>query len=84
MGRREIVDSLSSSKQLQILWAIDGDHSFKTRKVSGRTEEENRMLAIKAIDQHLNGFVKRLSKDKGNRFRGCFDSFFQTLPRDFL
>ena len=58
MGLRELVDSLSFSKLLQILWAIDGDHSFKTRKVSGRTEEENRMLAIKAIDQHLSGFVK--------------------------
>ena len=58
MGRRELVDSLSSSKQLQIQWAIDGDHSFKTRKASGRTEEDNRVLAIKAIDQYLSGFVK--------------------------
>lgn len=58
MGRRELVDSLSFSKKLQILWATDGDHSFKTRKASGRTEEDNRMLAMKAIDQYLSGFVK--------------------------
>jgi predicted alpha/beta-hydrolase family hydrolase len=47
-GNREEVESFRLSKQVRIQWLTDGDHSFKPRKASGRTEEENWHEAIEA------------------------------------
>ena len=51
MGRRSLVEGLDLSQQFRF-GAMDGDHSFKPRKVSGRTEAANR-LVIEAVDDFL-------------------------------
>jgi len=48
-GTRSEIVSYSLSAQIRFLWAIDGDHSFKPRKKSGRTLEQNLDEAIKSI-----------------------------------
>lgn len=55
-GAREEVQKYQLSKNITFTWLTDGDHSFKPRKSSGVTEEENRQSAINAIvdfAQHL-------------------------------
>ena len=59
MGRRSLVERLDLSQQIQIRWAMDGDHSFKPRKVSGRTEAANRLFAIEAVDDFLTSLLGR-------------------------
>ncbi len=41
MGNKEIVSGFELSPAVTIDWLVDGDHSFKPRKSSGRTEEQN-------------------------------------------
>ena len=41
------------SHSIQINWLKDGDHSFKPRKKSGVTEEENRTKACQAIVEFM-------------------------------
>ena len=41
------------SRSIQINWLKDGDHSFKPRKKSGVTEEENRTKACQAIVEFM-------------------------------
>ncbi|GLQ07983.1 alpha/beta fold hydrolase [Sneathiella chinensis] len=41
MGNRTAVEGYSLSSAIQMSWLPDGDHSFKPRKASGRTEEQN-------------------------------------------
>lgn len=57
------------SSQIQIHWLVDGDHSFKPRVSSGRTQDANWREAIEAIV----GFVRQLepgsSKAKSSRKR---------------
>jgi predicted alpha/beta-hydrolase family hydrolase len=48
-GTREEVASYEFSKNIRIHWLPDGDHSFKPRKSSGRTEEQNWAEAVDAI-----------------------------------
>lgn len=48
-GTREEVAKYKLSKQVRVHWLTDGDHSFKPRKSSGRTVEENWDEAINAI-----------------------------------
>ena len=38
---------------LQVAWIPDGDHSFKPRKRSGRTESMNWQLAVDLADQFM-------------------------------
>src|SRR5262245_37684248 len=47
-GSRREVAEYEFSKKVQIHWLVDGDHSFKPRKVSGRTVEENLAEGIDA------------------------------------
>ncbi len=56
MGNRENVEKLTLSSNIDYHWLIDGDHSFKPRKASGRTEEENWLDAVEAVDR----FVQKL------------------------
>ena len=57
MGTREQIETYALSKQLQFAWMPDGDHSFKPRQRSGRSEEQNLNLAI----EHVNDFLTRLT-----------------------
>ena len=56
MGNREDVKNYALSEQLQLAWMPDGDHSFKPRKRSGRSELQNLNLAV----EHMHNFLSRL------------------------
>tara|TARA_Y100000589_G_scaffold84065_2_gene78003 strand:- start:1067 stop:1765 length:699 start_codon:yes stop_codon:yes gene_type:complete len=53
MGSREEVEQFSLSRQLQFNWMPDGDHSFKPRRRSGRSEEQNLNLAVQKVHHFL-------------------------------
>ncbi|MCG8491672.1 MAG: dienelactone hydrolase family protein [Sneathiellales bacterium] len=53
MGNREAVSQYRLSSQIHLHWLEDGDHSFKPRKASGLTEEENWQQGIKAVVDFL-------------------------------
>jgi predicted alpha/beta-hydrolase family hydrolase len=48
-GNRKEVSGYKLSKQVQLHWLTDGDHSFKPRKLSGKTLEENMGEGIDAV-----------------------------------
>lgn len=48
-GTEEEVASYSLSPSIELVWMGDGDHSFKPRKKSGRTLEENLGAAAYAV-----------------------------------
>jgi len=48
-GTREDVAGYKLSSAIQIHWLADGDHSFKPRKSSGRTEAQNWDEAVEEI-----------------------------------
>jgi predicted alpha/beta-hydrolase family hydrolase len=48
-GRPEEVEGYSLSPAVRLAWIEDGDHSFKPRKRSGRTWEENLDQAAQAV-----------------------------------
>ena len=56
MGNRQEVKNYSLSKRLQLAWMPDGDHSFKPRKRSGRSEHQNWNLAV----EHMHGFLSKV------------------------
>jgi predicted alpha/beta-hydrolase family hydrolase len=47
-GNRDEARAWKLSKNVQIHWLLDGDHSFKPRKSSGASEEENLRQGIQA------------------------------------
>ena len=53
MGNREDVNTYALSEQLQLAWMPDGDHSFKPRKRSGRSDLQNLNLAV----EHMHDFL---------------------------
>lgn len=55
-GGREEVAGYALSPAIRVVWMEDGDHSFKPRRASGRTEQGNLEDAIEAIA----GFVRDL------------------------
>ncbi len=55
MGNFETVEKYSLSSNIEFFWCPDGDHSFKPRKASGRTETENWRDASIAIQKFLAG-----------------------------
>jgi predicted alpha/beta-hydrolase family hydrolase len=57
-GNREDVGTYKLSNAIKLHWLTDGDHSFKPRKSSGKTELQNWEEAIAAIDS----FAQRLEK----------------------
>jgi hypothetical protein len=57
-GTRDEVSRYSLSKRIRILFLPDGDHSFKPRAASGRTEKEN---VSEAIDRSA-AFLRSLAK----------------------
>ena len=55
-GGRDEVAKYTLSPAVRVEWLNDGDHSFKPRKSSGTTEEQNWKAALHAID----GFLESL------------------------
>jgi hypothetical protein len=49
LGNRQEVLGYRLSRNIQIHWLPDGDHSFKPRKASGRTELQNWAEAIETV-----------------------------------
>ena len=56
LGSEEEVESYSLSPSIELAWMGDGDHSFKPRKKSGRTLEENLQAGADAVVE----FIRRL------------------------
>jgi predicted alpha/beta-hydrolase family hydrolase len=56
-GNREEVRGYKLSSSIRLQWMPDGDHSFKPRKASGRTEQQNWLSALDEIE----AFVKELA-----------------------
>jgi uncharacterized protein len=52
-GSRAEVETYEVSPQIRIAWIDDGDHSFKPRASSGRTEQQNLTAAINAVREFL-------------------------------
>jgi predicted alpha/beta-hydrolase family hydrolase len=52
-GTPEDVDGYRLSKSIRIEWIEDGDHSFKPRAASGRTEAQNLAAAVDAVREFL-------------------------------
>ncbi|MDA0701898.1 MAG: alpha/beta fold hydrolase [Proteobacteria bacterium] len=48
-GGRDEVGTYALSTAIRVAWIEDGDHSFKPRKASGRTEDQNMADAIAAV-----------------------------------
>ncbi|MGE3805154.1 MAG: alpha/beta fold hydrolase [Gemmataceae bacterium] len=48
-GTKDEVSHYSLSSSVKLCWLTDGDHSFKPRKSSGATQEDNWRQAIEAI-----------------------------------
>lgn len=59
LGTREDVSGYSLSPAIHMHWLADGDHSFKPRKASGRTEEQNWEEGIAAVADFVNGVRAR-------------------------
>lgn len=53
MGKKEEVVNYKLSKQVKVKWVEDGEHSFKPRKASGSTLEDNLKFAAEEIDKFL-------------------------------
>lgn len=54
-GTIEQVPNFPLSKAIRVQWLEDGDHGFKPRKKSGRTEAQNWDEAIEAMDAFARG-----------------------------
>lgn len=48
-GKPEEIESYDLSDTIRVVWLEDGDHSFRPRKSSGRTQQQNLDEAIAAI-----------------------------------
>jgi predicted alpha/beta-hydrolase family hydrolase len=53
-GSRHEVTSYKLSRKVHVHWLTDGDHSFKPRKASGRTLDENLAEGIDAVESFVN------------------------------
>ena len=54
-GTQEQVAKYDLSKAIRFLWLGDGDHDFKPRKKSGRTQDQNWDQAIAGIVEFMTG-----------------------------
>ena len=52
-GRREEVEGYDLSKAIRVHWSPDGDHSFRPKRGSSRTYEQNCKNAMRAIERFL-------------------------------
>ena len=58
-GAREDVAGYRLSEAIRVAWIEDGDHSFKPRASSGRTESQNLAEAIARVREFLSGLRPR-------------------------
>jgi len=56
-GKPEEVAHYTLSTAIEVCWIGDGDHSFKPRKKSGRTEAQNIEQAIEAVSGFAHSLV---------------------------
>ena len=63
MGSRGEVENYSLSQHLQFAWMPDGDHSFKPRKCSGHTEQQNMDLAVAKVNDFLGRLTTSVDRD---------------------
>jgi predicted alpha/beta-hydrolase family hydrolase len=64
-GSREEVAGYKLSSAVRVVWVEDGDHSFKRRRRSGRTEQQNWESALGEVVQFLGSFsVGKESKQR--------------------
>lgn len=52
-GKPEEVETYDLGEQVEVHWLEDGDHSFKPRKSSGRTQEQNWDEGVETIQQFI-------------------------------
>ncbi|MEK9723348.1 MAG: alpha/beta family hydrolase, partial [Rhodospirillaceae bacterium] len=55
LGSHEEVAGYLLSDAIRLHWLVDGDHSFKPRKASGRSEDQNWNEAIATIGDFIRG-----------------------------
>jgi predicted alpha/beta-hydrolase family hydrolase len=60
-GSKEEVAKYKLSRAVRVVWLGDGEHSFKPRKSSGRTEQENWEGALDAIEAFLDKLKGKVS-----------------------
>jgi predicted alpha/beta-hydrolase family hydrolase len=64
-GTKAEIQDLRLAPSIRFAWMKDGDHSFKPRKSSGRTEDENLREAVDAIVGFLDRSAKTPEKNAG-------------------
>ena len=57
-GKPAEVDTYDLAQQIRLHWLDDGDHSFKPRKASGRTEKQNWLEGVAAIEKFVASLMK--------------------------
>ena len=65
LGTKAEVQAFSLAPSIRFVWMKDGDHSFKPRKSSGRTQDENLRAAVDAIVDFLDRPAKTEVKNPG-------------------
>jgi len=55
LGSRSDVAGYKLAPGINLQWLADGDHSFKPRKASGRTEQQNWDDGVAAVVEFVNG-----------------------------
>jgi len=63
LGNKAEVSGYSLSPSIQVAWLEDGDHGFKPRKQSGRSETENLSEAVTLAHQ----FLAQIARAKNQR-----------------
>jgi predicted alpha/beta-hydrolase family hydrolase len=54
LGSRDEIDGYALSAKIRVCWLEDGEHSFKPRVKSGRTEAQNLGAAVDAVAEFLD------------------------------
>jgi predicted alpha/beta-hydrolase family hydrolase len=68
-GSQEEVAGYRLSSAIRIAWVVDGDHSFKPRKKSGRTEQQNWEAALGEIVTFLEALSDKKETKEGKKGR---------------
>ncbi|QFT10591.1 alpha/beta fold hydrolase [Vibrio sp. THAF190c] len=56
-GKREEFPAFNLSDSVSVEFIPDGDHSFKPRKISGHTEQQNIALAVEKLAKFIKGAI---------------------------
>jgi predicted alpha/beta-hydrolase family hydrolase len=68
-GDREEVAGYRLSPAVRVAWAEDGDHSFRPRKASGRTEQQNWTAALEEVVNFLEALGGGMGSKRRKRAR---------------